>query len=126
VLNLYNDNLWIYDGRKLVVKFYTYDNSFENESVIHENFALPWKVVPENENVPQPSGIGIKRVRLDLTGDNTENVLSTIASDVVNRDVLWGRLSEIRTRWPYASSGERNALWMELRDIRLQWPYAPS
>jgi len=126
-LNLYKDNLWLNTGKKLVVKFYKYDNvTLENEGVIHENFALPWHVVPENENVAHPSGIGIKRAKLDLTGDNTENVISTISSFVTNRDALWGRLIQIRTRWPYASPSERDALWAELMGIRAQWPYAPA
>ena len=125
-VNLYKDNLWLCKGSKLAVKFYTYENTFENEIVIHENFTLPWKVIPENENVPHPSGIGVKRARLDLTGDNTENVISTIASFVVNRDILWGRLIGIRTEWPFASPPERDSLWKELMGIRGQWPYAPS
>jgi len=124
-VNLYKD-LRLYDGKKLVVKFYTYDNLFENESVIHENFTLPWRVVPENENVAHPSGIGVKRARLDLTSDNTENVISTIATFVVTKDVLWGRLVGIRGEWPYADPPTRDALWKELMGIRGQWPYAPS
>ena len=124
-INLYKD-LLLSDGRKLVVKFYTYDNIFENENVLHENFTLPWKVVPENENVPHPSGISVKRARLDLTGDNTENVISTIATFVANRDILWARLTQISGEWPFASSSERDALWKELGDLSAQWPYAPS
>jgi len=123
-LNLYKDNLWLYQGSKLVVKFYTYENILENETVIHENFTLPWKVVPENENVAHPSGIGVKRARLDLTGDNTENVISTIASFIVTKGILWGRLGEISSRWPYAPSGEKDALWKEIGDISAQWTYA--
>jgi len=125
-LNLYKANLWLYDGMKLVVKFYDYDNVFENENVIHENFTLPWQVVPENENVAHPSGVSVKRARLDLTGDNTENVISTISSFVVTRDVLWDRLTQISGEWPFASSSERDALWKELGDLSAQWPYAPS
>jgi len=124
-INLYKD-LLLSDGRKLVVKFYTYDNIFENENVLHENFTLPWKVVPENENVAHPSGISVKRARLDLTGDNTENVISTIATFVANRDVLWDRLTQISVEWPFASPSERDALWKELGDLSAQWPYAPS
>jgi len=125
-VNLYKNNLWLSQGSKLVVKFYTYDNLFENEIIIHENFVLPWRVVPENENVAHPSGIGMKRARLDLTGDNTENVISTIASFVADRGILWTRLTDIRLSWPYATPAERSLLWAELGDIRLQWSYAPS
>jgi len=118
-------NLYLKEGSKLVVKFYTYENTFENESVIEEFPSLPWHV-EENENVPHPDGIRVKRARLDLTGDNTENVISTIASFVVGRDDLWSRLMGIRGEWPYAGTSERDALWKEIMGIRGQWPYAPS
>jgi len=124
-VNLYKDNLWLYQGSKLVVKFYTYENAFENENVIHENFTLPWKVVPENENVAHPNGIAVKKAKL-LLADNAGNEISKIKGWVTIRDDLWKRLIGIRTRWPYASSDERDALWKEIMGIRGQWPYAPT
>jgi len=123
-LNLYKDNLWLYQGSKLVVKFYTYNNAFENQTVIHENFALPWRVVPENENVAHPSGIGVKRARLDLTGDNTENVISTIASFTVHQSDLRSRDKAILAYW-----GGHPELWPAFReedkDILTMWASAP-
>jgi len=128
--NLYkvslNMNLWINQGSKLVAKFFTYENLFENEVVIHENFALPWKVVPENENVPHPLGEAVENVILVLTADNTENVISIVGSFIVTKNDLWNRLIEIRRTWPFATSSERDALWREITGIRGQWPYAPS
>jgi len=124
-VNLYKD-LRLYDGKKLVVKFYTYDNLFENESVIHESFALPWRVVPENENVPHPLGRPVKKAVLALSGENTENVISIVGSFIVRRDDLWDRLIRIRSEWLYATPLGRDALWKELMGIRAQWPYTPS
>jgi len=116
-------DLYLENGSKLVVKFYTYENAFENENVIHV-FTPPLHV-EENMNVPHPGNIMVKRARLDLTYDNTENVISTIASFIVTKGILWGRLGEITSRWPYAPSGEKDALWKEIGDISSQWPYAP-
>jgi len=125
-LNLYKENLWLYDGSKLVVKFYAYDNTYEDENVIHDNIIPPWQVVPENENVAYPGeNIGIKKAKLLLV-DNENNEISKIKGWVTIRDDLWKRLMEIRARWPYAGTSERDALWKELMGIRSQWPYAPS
>ncbi|KUO39611.1 MAG: hypothetical protein AVW06_03485 [Hadesarchaea archaeon DG-33-1] len=130
LVNLYTVNiekiLDIENGSKLVVKFYSYDNTFENENVI-ETFTTPptWHV-EENENARHPEGIGVKKARLDLTTDNTENVISTIASFVVRRDDLFSRIRAIKGRWPYASPDERDALFAEIRGIKGQWPYAPT
>jgi len=118
-------DLWLYIGSKLVVKFYDYDNSFENENVIHENFALPWHVFPENENVPHPENIGVKKAKLWLV-DDLGNEISKIKGWVTIRDDLWDRLMEISAEWPYAMQEERDALWGELSCICTQWPYAPS
>jgi len=124
-LNLYKDNLWLNMGSKLVVKFYKYDNTFEDENVIHI-FTPPWHVVPENENVAYPGeNIGIKKAKLWLV-DNENNEISKIKGWVTIRDDLWKRLMEIRAEWPYADASERDALWAELMGIRSQWPYAPS
>jgi len=116
-------NLYLAQGSKLVVKFYSYDNTYENEVVI-ENFTPPWYVV-ENENVSHPGGKGVMKAKLWLV-DNADNEISKIKGWVTIRDDLWARLLEIRGRWPYASSDERNALWKELLGIRGQWPYAPT
>jgi len=118
-LDLYFDN-----GSKLVVKFYTYDDAFENENVI-ETFTPPWHV-EENKSARHPEGIGVKKARLVLTYEDTENVISTIASFTVARDDIFGRVMEIKGRWPIASPDERNALFQEIMDIKGQWPFAPS
>ena len=117
-------DLQLENGSKLVVKFYDYDNMFENENVVWEG-TTPAHVAFV-ENVPHPENRPVEKVALVLTTDNTEDVISTIASFVVDRDVLWGRLVGVRTEWPYASLPERDNLWKEIMDIRGQWPYGPS
>lgn len=117
------ENLDLHQGSKLVVKFYTYSDAFENENVI-ENFVPPWHV-EENEDVPHPQCKPVEKARLDLTTDNTENVISTIARLIVARNTLMDRVVDIYLEWPFASLGGRNALMSEIADMYLQWPFAP-
>ena len=128
-VNLYKDNLWLYQGSKLVVKFYDYDSVFENQSVIHENFTLPWYVVQENENVAHPgiAGVktGVRKAKLWLV-DNADNEISKIKGWETIRDDLWKRLLGIRGIWPSSDPPTRDALWKELLAIRGQWPGAPT
>ena len=116
--------LYLDNGSKLVVKFYTYGDIFENENVFWSGTTPAH--VKENEKVPHPGGIGVKKARLDLTTGNTENVISTLASFTVTKDDLFGRIREIKGRWPYVSPAEKDALFAEIRGIKGQWPYAPS
>jgi len=73
-----NVNLWLENGSKVVVKFYGYDNVYQTESVF-ENFVPPARVV-KFENVSHPENNPIEKVMLVVTGEDTENVISTIAS----------------------------------------------
>jgi len=116
-------NLAIYQGSKLVVKFYTYGDTFENENVI-ETFTPPWHV-EENQIVRHPEGKAVKKVKLDLTTDDTENVITTIAIFTVDRNVLMGRLTAIYLEWPFADAALKNALFAEISTIYLQWAFAP-
>ena len=122
--NLYtiglDENLDLRIGSKLVMKFYTYGDAFEGENVV-KNFSPPWHV-EENESARHPEGIGVKKARLDLTTDNTEEMISTIATFTVTRNDLFGRVMEIKGLWPIASPDERNALFQEIMDIKGQWP----
>jgi len=128
LLNLYTvnveKNLDLNQGSKLVVKFYTYGDAFENENVI-ETFAPPAHV-EENESARHPEGVGVKKARLDLTTNDTGNVIATIASFTATRDDLFGRIMDIKGLWPIAPPDERNALFAEIMDIKGQWPIAPS
>jgi len=110
-------------GSKLVVKFYTYGNVYENENVFWSG-TTPANVAGIG-NIPHPENIGTKKVRLDLTTDNTEDVIATIATFTVTRNILNGRLVAIYLEWPFASPERRNVLMKEITDIYLQWPFAP-
>ncbi|MCK4405933.1 MAG: hypothetical protein KAV43_05455 [Hadesarchaea archaeon] len=118
-------NLDLHQGSKLVAKFYTYSDAFENKSVI-ETFTPPWHV-EENENIMHPAGKTVKKVRLDLTADNTENVISTIARFIVQKVTLEVRFTEIPLEWALAPTPEeKTAREMEFSDIPLNWALAPS
>ncbi len=119
-----NLELYLEEGSKLVVEFYTYGGAYQAESVF-ENVTPPENVV-KFDNVSHPQAMAVEKVMLVLTGENTENVISTIAIFVARRDDLYGRIMEINGRWPHASPSERNALFAELMDIKGQWPIAPS
>jgi len=121
-------DLQLYAGRKLVVKFYDYLNNSENENVIEE--ITPPQSVVENENVPHPPqgsppvSKAVKKAELVLTTDNTENVISTIASFTVRQSHLRSRNKTILKEW-----GGHPELWdafrAEVKDILKQWGSAP-
>jgi len=116
--------LYLDNGSKLVVKFHTYGDTFENENVFWSGTTPAH--VKENENVQHPSGTGVKKARLDLTTDNNENVISTLASFTVRKSNLITRISQIKGRWPFAPPAEKSALISEISGIKSQWPFAPS
>jgi len=121
-------DLQLYIGSKLVVKFYDYANNFESEVVI-ENITPPQSVV-ENENVPHPS-IGslpvrtaAKKAELVLTTDNTENVISTIASFTVHQSDLRNEYIILLMVW--AANPELQPYFrMEIMDKLKMWASAP-
>jgi len=118
-------DFYLTTGSKLVVKFYTYGDAYENENVFWSGTA-PAHVV-KFENVRHPENIGVKKVRLDLTTDNTEDVISTLATFTVTRSILFGRVVDIYVNeWPFASPEERSVLYSEIVDIYVTaWPFAP-
>ena len=130
LVNLYTVNvekiLTLNQGSKLVVKFYTYGDAFENENVI-ENFTTPptWHV-EENENARHPEGTGVKKARLDLTTDNTENVISTLSTFVVHKVDLEARFMDIPFYWSQADPAGKLDLEAEFMEIPFYWSGAPS
>jgi len=117
-------NHWIKNGSKLVAKFYKYYNiTLQAENVIDE-FSPP-KHIENIENLPHPLDLPVEIVTLVLTTDNTENVISTLASFTVRRGDLTARIAGIDLSWPYAPFEERSALMVEIAAIDVQWPYAP-
>ena len=128
LLNLYTVNvekiLDLNQGSKLVVKFYDYLDTYENENVV-ENFSPPWHV-EENESARHPEGTGVKKARLDLTTNDTENVISTIASFTVRRVDLEARFLEIPFYWSQADAAGKLVLETEFLEIPFYWSGAPS
>jgi len=122
-------DLQLYTGSKLVVKFYKYDNvTFQAESVI-ENITPPSTIL-ENENVPHPRAAEryswgtVQMATLVLTTDNTENVISTIASFTVHQSDLRSRYMVILTAWG-GHPEQQSAFRAEIMDILTQWSSAP-
>jgi len=126
LLNIYTLNvekiLDLNQGSKLVVKFYTYGNVYENENVI-ETFVPPAHV-EENENARHPEGIGVKKAKLVLV-DGAGAEIDNIATFTATRDILAGRIVKIYLEWPFASTARKNELNSEIVAIYLQWPFAP-
>jgi hypothetical protein len=122
-LDVYLDN-----GSKLVVKFYTYTSDNQGENVVWEN-ATPARVVLL-ENVPHPRGEegypwGTGQVvKVVLTTDNTDEVISEIASFTVHQGDLMDRYIEILIDWA-AHPELHDAFRAEIIDILLQWSSAP-
>ena len=130
--NLYkvslDTNLWFENGSKLVVKFYDYLNNFESENVFWSGTTPAH--VEKFENIPHPPQgslpvrNAVKRADLVLTTDNTENVISTIASFTVYKSDLRYRYIDILAAWS-ANPGLQGAFRAEIQDILGLWPAAP-
>jgi hypothetical protein len=122
-------DLQINTGSKLVVKFYDYSSTFENEAII-DSIAPPQSVV-DNENVPHPAQgslpvrTAVKNAELVLTTDDTNNIISTIASFTVHQSDLRSRYLTILRIWS-ANPTKQPAFRSELIDILKQWSGAPT
>ena len=130
LVNLYTVNvekiLDLNQGSKLVVKFYDYSDAYENENVV-ENFTTPptWHV-EENESARHPEGTGVRKARLDLTTDDTSNVISTIASFIVRKVDLEARFMDISFYWSMADPAGKLELETEFMEIPFYWSGAPD
>jgi 5'-nucleotidase/UDP-sugar diphosphatase len=131
--NLYNvsleKDLQLYTGSKLVVKFYDYGDTFENENVVDS--VTPPQSIVENENVPHPANgslpvrKAVKKAELVLTTDDTDNIISTIASFTVSQSDLRNRYVAILRAWA-GQPEQQGAFQSEIKDILRQWSGAPS
>ena len=117
-------SLYLEEGSKLVVKFYSWTKVYQAGSVF-ENVTPPENVV-KFDNVPHPQAMAVEKAMLVLTGENTENVISTIATFTADRNVLNGRLVEIYILWALAPPPPKSVLFAEIGDIYMQWPFAPQ
>ena len=115
-------DLYLGEGSRLVVKFYTYGGGYQGENTVWSG-TTPDNVI-FSKIVPHPGNEPVENATLVLT-DNEGNVITTITSFVVRRSDLMRRIFEIDLRWPFASHAERSALMEEIQDIDMQWPYAP-
>ncbi len=125
--DLYNvsleKNIWLESGSKLVLKFYTWGGAFQGENVVWSG------ATPDNVSiskiVPHPESKAVEKVRLDLTTDNTETVILTVESFIVQRVTLETRSVEIPVEWSLAQPAERVKLETEFMRIPTQWALAP-
>ena len=131
--NLYkvglDKDLQLYQGSKLVVKFYKYGNIvLQVESVI--DIITPPEHVEENENVPHPRKAErypwgtVQVAKLVLTTDDTAEVISEIASFTVHQSDLKDRFKEILGEW-FPHPELHDAFRAEVKDILGQWFPAP-
>jgi len=116
-------DLYLHTGSKLIVKFYTYENEFENESIVWEGSTPAY--VALSENVPHPENVPVKIAKLVLAGAENEEILSA-TSLIVTKSHLIRRISEIKSRWEYASPEEKSELVAEISNIKARWPYMPE
>jgi hypothetical protein len=122
-------DLYLENGTKLVVKFYKYDKiTLQDESVI-DNFTPP-ENVKENENVLHPRGAEgfpngtVQIAKLVLTENNTDEVISEIASLTVHQSHLRDRYIDIIIDWG-GHPELHDAFRDEIIDILIQWSSAP-
>jgi parallel beta-helix repeat protein len=115
-------NLYLGEGSRLVVKFYTWAGPFQAENVVWSGVTPAHVVLLVN--ISHPENTVVENSVLVVT-DNMGNVISTVASFTVTQDVLFGRIMEIKGEWPLLGA-DQDALFQEIMDIKGVWPIAPS
>jgi len=110
-----------FEGSNLTVIFYSYSGTYQANTTVW-NGATPANVTL-SLNVSHPLGLPVERADLVLT-DEFGTTLETVASFLVRRYHLFGRVTRISMDWPSASSSKRITLFRELVHISKQWPYA--
>ena len=76
---------------------------------------------------PGPGRVGVKKARLDLTTDDTSNVIDTIESFTVTKTMLELRFTQIPLEWALAiTPEEKTALEIEFSEVPLYWALALS
>ncbi|MBA7602999.1 hypothetical protein ES703_10099 [subsurface metagenome] len=111
-------------GSTLVVKFYTYASGYQGENVVWSG------ATPDNVSfskiVPHPNNKAVEKVKLDLTTDNTEEEIYTVASFIVRKVDLETRFMEIPMYWAAAPPEGKVELEIEFMEIPMYWAAAPS
>jgi len=118
-----NVNVSLPEGSNLVAKFYSYDYSYQAESIIWTGIT-PLNLIL-SVNVSHPLNWTIENIILVLTnGDGI--AISTVTSFIVLRQDLMQRITTMITEWPHASPEKRIVIFREIVDICKQWPYTPK
>jgi uncharacterized repeat protein (TIGR01451 family) len=111
-------DVYLVNGSRLVVKFYTYAGVYQAESMIWSG-STPVHVVML-KNVPHPENEVVGRATLVLT-DDEGNVIRTIGSFTLTKNALFIRIMAIKGEWPLPGA-DPDALFQEIMDIKAQWP----
>jgi uncharacterized repeat protein (TIGR01451 family) len=115
-------NIYLGEGSRLVVKFYTWTGPLQAENVAWSGVTPAHIVLLVN--ISHPENTAVQNATLVST-DDMGNVISTIASFTVTRDDLFGRIMDIKGEWPLPGA-DQDALFQEIMDIKGVWPIAPS
>ena len=116
-------DIHVVNGSRLVLKFYTYADAYQAESLIWSG--TPPAHVILFENILHPENKPVEKTRLVLT-DEVGTEIATLATFTVTRDILVGRIVNIYVlEWPFASLQERDVLASEIVNIYIKWPFAP-
>jgi len=116
-------DIWLENGSKLVAKFYTWENGYENENVVWSGLTPTHMVLLEN--VPHPENNPVEEVTLDLTAENTEDVIWAITSFTVRRTHLFSRYGKIKAEYSEPTA-DKPALFGEYSKLKAQYVQAPS
>ncbi|MFQ6129866.1 MAG: PQQ-binding-like beta-propeller repeat protein [Candidatus Hadarchaeaceae archaeon] len=118
-------HLWLENGSKLVVKFYSYMGDNQGENLVWENMTPAHVVLLEN--IPHSMGEAVEKAELVLT-DEVGATISTLSTFIVWKVDLEARFMEIPFYWSIAPPGsqERLDLETEFMEIPFYWSGAPS
>jgi hypothetical protein len=118
-----NIDVYLEQGSRLVVKFYTYDDIFQAESMVWSG-TTPTRVTLL-EDVTHPENGPVEKAALVLT-DDENNALWIMTSFIMRRSHIAARVAEIRLGWQGGASVERTAWASEVAEIRLRWRGTPA
>ena len=109
------------DAENLVAKYYSWANAPQGQSVVHwEN--MPWHLTSV-KYIINPTGF--ENVRLVLV-DGTGAEIATVDTYTVRKSTLIGRVSAIKSMWPFATPDKKPHLISEISGIKSKWPFAPA
>ncbi len=108
-------------GDRLIVKFYSYDGTYQAQSAPIWTGTTP-AIATLSKNLTHPNGWPMENVTIILYDGAT--AISTVASFAVHRSHLMSRLGELDYLWTVPGA-DRTAIMKEYVAIDGQWPYAP-